>query len=53
MYAFYLELMKEITLPTDTRHVPGKNYFVLYLAYEVAHLLVEDVKVPTDFRILN
>ena len=40
-------------MPINNKHIPSKKYFVLYLTYEVAHLLIEDVRVPTDLRILN
>lgn len=39
--------------PLNTRHLPNKNYFVLYITYEVAHLIVDEVKVPVEFRLIN
>lgn len=52
IYAFFLELLKEALGQTHTEQLNektsnGKNYFLLSLIYEVAHLLVKDIEVPT------
>ncbi len=53
LYSYYLQLLNELANKNSIKNIPEQHYFLLYLTFEIADLLVKNINVPNEFAVIN